>query len=139
MPERKGVVGVGSLEEVVGKEVRRSIRPGAVITSEDVQSLALVRNNDPVTVTSRAGGVSVKREMRSRGNAAKGESVTLVSLDGRERVVARVTGYHEAEIVSPNTRGTNASLDKSGRIRFERSPATAKRAASPQYRVYRRR
>jgi flagella basal body P-ring formation protein FlgA len=67
----------------------------------------LVRANDVVTVYSRVGGVSVRTLMKAREDGALGEAVALTSLDARGRVLARVTGYHEAEVIS--TGGTEAA------------------------------
>ena len=113
-----------SFEEVVGMEALRSLRQGDAILADDVRAVPLVRSSDIVTVYSHAPGISVKRLFKSRGEGTRGDTIMLISLDGQERIAARVTGYHEAEVLGSETPQTTFS-DRTGSIRFRdprRSP-----------------
>ncbi len=106
-------------DEVVGKEAVRTLRPGEPIRPEDVRTVPLVRRNDIVTVYCRAGGIVVRRPFRARDEGARGDVITLVSLDGRETITATVTGYHEAEVVRTGSVVRASYQDATGAIRFE--------------------
>lgn len=87
-----------SVGELIGLETQRTLRPEEVIRRDDVRSVPLIRSNDIVTVYSRRGGIVVKSPMKARSDGAAGETVTLVTLDGRQTIMAVVSGYHEAEV-----------------------------------------
>ncbi|MEX1096411.1 MAG: flagellar basal body P-ring formation chaperone FlgA [Planctomycetales bacterium] len=86
-------------EDVIGRETSRTFRPDEPIDPAGIQTVPLIRSNDIVTVYARQPGVTVKRLMKARGDGSAGDQVTVVTLDGRQQIVARVTGYHEAEAV----------------------------------------
>ena len=79
-----------TVEQALGLETIRTIR-----------KVPLVRSNSIVTVYSRRGGITVRRQMRARGNAAAGETITLVSLKGRDSIVGKVIGRDLPPIVVP--------------------------------------
>jgi flagella basal body P-ring formation protein FlgA len=88
-----------SMEQIVGMETRRALRPGSPIQYTDLRTRPYVRTRDLVTVKARQGGIVVKRTMRSLGTGGLGEAVELVTLDGKDRFTARVTGFHETEFL----------------------------------------
>ncbi len=65
--------------------------------------MALVRRGELVTVTSRRGGISVRVEARSLDEGSLGQSVTVVTLDGKTKYVTRVVAYHEVEVGGATT------------------------------------
>lgn len=87
------------LEDAVGRETTRAILQGQPIAVDDVQSQELVRSNDIVKTYVRKGSITITSYLKARSSAGLGESVTLTTLDGRERILARVIGLHEAEVV----------------------------------------
>ncbi|WP_166830367.1 flagellar basal body P-ring formation chaperone FlgA [Thalassoroseus pseudoceratinae] len=86
---------------VIGRQTKRAIRRGEALEVNDLERVLLVRSRDIVTVTVRSGGITVRREMKSLDDGALGEAITVASLTGRDRLTARVTGVHTAEITSP--------------------------------------
>ncbi|HUG92597.1 MAG TPA: flagellar basal body P-ring formation chaperone FlgA [Planctomycetaceae bacterium] len=86
------------VERLIGQETAQPIRAGQPVRAGDVRSVPLVRNGDIVTVASRRAGIVVRRPMKARGDGGLGEEILLTTLDGRERLSARVTGFHEAEV-----------------------------------------
>jgi flagella basal body P-ring formation protein FlgA len=109
-PAAKGETGIERADALVGREATRTLRPGAPLQHADVVKTPLVRSNDLVTVRVRLPGLTVSRIFRSQGHGAEGEVVNLVALeDPREKVQARVTGWHEAEIVSAEVSSTVSS------------------------------
>ena len=86
------------VERLIDLEMARPVRAGQPVRADEVRSVPLVRSGDIVTVSSRRGGISIRRPMKARGDGALGEEITLTTLDGRERLTARVTGFHEAQV-----------------------------------------
>lgn len=97
---RVGQTGFATAEELIGQETTRPLRPGAPVQPGDLSKVSLIRSNDLVTVKVRSPGLTVSRIFRAQSSGSEGELVNLVSLDdSRDKVQARVTGWHEAEIV----------------------------------------
>jgi hypothetical protein len=71
-------------------------------------------------VSARRPGITVRRQLKTRGDGAVGETVTLVTLDGRQQLLARVTGYHEAEAIGGDGADVGGGLP-TDRVRFVRS------------------
>ncbi len=109
---------VTRLEDALNRETKRSIRQDEPVRTTDIQEVPLVRSNDIVTVISRIGGVTIRAEMKSRDEGTLGETVTLTSLKGRDMVLARVTGLHEAEVISAGPSLSDTLQDATGRIEF---------------------
>ncbi|MEX1230023.1 MAG: flagellar basal body P-ring formation chaperone FlgA [Planctomycetaceae bacterium] len=99
-PSSRRDVDVVRWEEVVGKETVRPLRALAPLTKKDVRRQILVRHNDIVSVTVNIRGIRVSKEFKANAQGGLGETVPLTSLDGRQKITARVTGLHEAEVVT---------------------------------------
>ena len=89
------------VERLIDLELSRPVRAGQPVRADDVRTVPLVRSGDIVTVSSRRGSISIRRPMKARNDGALGEEITLTTLDGRERLTARVTGFHEAQVGVP--------------------------------------
>jgi flagella basal body P-ring formation protein FlgA len=106
--------------QVVGRQTVRATRAGEPLTDELIKETSLVRRGELVSVACRRGGIVVRKEARANEDGALGQTITLVSADGRQRFVARVVAFHETEIVSGDT------PTESG-VRLVQSPAPAER------------
>lgn len=102
-----GTAGVNNPKEVIGHELVRTIRADEVLDPTFMRKTPLVRNQDLVSVYVRNPMFSIQRQFKAKGDAALGETVALVTLDNKESIMARVTGFREAEIVPI---GANDSL-----------------------------
>lgn len=94
----KNQEGITDPRLVIGRELTRTVHQSNVMRSQDLMEVPLVRDNAIVTVYARRGGISVKREMRARGTGGMGDSITLIALEGRDRLAATITGYNQAEV-----------------------------------------
>ncbi len=93
---------VYSLDEALGKEAGRAIRPGDVVTAEDCLAPQMVKRNAVVTIVSAGGGIVVRRQAKALTDARYGEVTEVQLLDSRERLVGRVVGQGElATLGSP--------------------------------------
>lgn len=123
---------------LVGKETRKAIRTGNVVASSDVRSVPLVRANDIVTLVSRSGGIAVQSYARARRDGALGDEIAVQTIEKRELLVGRVTGYHEVEIVTAGSQPSNANARTTATVpgfRFESGPRQGRldgRSAAPQ-------
>ncbi len=95
-----------AMEQIIGMETKHPLRPGKPISMNDLRIKPYVRARDLVSVHARHQGILVKRTMRALGTGGLGEAIELVTLDGKDRFTARVTGYHETEILESNPRLT---------------------------------
>lgn len=84
-------------DHVVGREVVRAVRVNNALSLSDLRNTPLVRRNDLVTVYVRSGAFTLRRVFKARGDGALGDTIELTN-DKGQRVVAKVTAYHEAEI-----------------------------------------
>jgi len=116
MPAQDGQTGLGRSEDLIGQEAARALRPGAPLQPTDLTKTLLVRNNDLVTVRVRARGLSVSRILRAIAGGGEGDVINLVAMENpREKVQARVTGWHEAEIVTPGGERATTPAESSSR------------------------
>lgn len=98
---------------IVGRQATRTLAEGHVFTARDVRPVLMVRTGEIVTARIVGSGFQVSRTMRARGSGGRGDSVTLVSLDGKQTLGATVVDYHECEVGV----GTDAALPSN--VRFE--------------------
>jgi len=92
--------GATRMDDVVGMETKRALRPGAPIRPRDLRKKPYVRARDIVSVSARHGGITVKRTMRALKTGGLGDTIPLTTLSGSDRIEARVTGYHETEVLN---------------------------------------
>lgn len=85
-------------QEMVGKEVRRAIYVGRVISERDLGPPTLIRRNDVVTMVYRSGSLGLRTQGRSLGSGGMGETVEILNLDTRLKVRATITGPNRVEV-----------------------------------------
>lgn len=89
-----------NLPAVVGQETRRTLRPGKTITPHDIRGVPMIRSGELITVYSKVGSVIAQTAAKSGGDGGYGEMIPAVSVVGRERLIVRVAGYHQAFVVT---------------------------------------
>ncbi|WP_298862066.1 flagellar basal body P-ring formation chaperone FlgA [uncultured Gimesia sp.] len=109
---------------VIGRELTRTVHQSNIVRSQDLIKVPLIRDGAIVTVSARRGAISVKREMRARGTGGMGDPITLIALEGRDRLTATIIGYNQAEV---NYRPTNGIQRNSG-IQFISGSSGTKRS-----------
>ena len=96
------------LDEIVNKEAKRSLHADEPIQADDVRNVPLVRANDIVTGIWHSGGIRITGQFKAKGDGGLGDVITIVKLTGQDKLTARVTDVHEAEIVMPIGRSPTA-------------------------------
>lgn len=95
------VAGIEEAREIIGKEATRNLRPNQALQPNDLVDVPLVRKGDIVTAAIRRPGMVIRREFRALTDGALDETVSLVALDdSRDKVSARVVGYHSVSLIS---------------------------------------
>ena len=114
--ELDAAIGVEEPSKLIGQQIVRGVAAGEVVAASDVRPVLLVRSGDVVSLVVRGEGFRITRTMRARSSGARGDGVTLVSLEGRETLAATVSDYQECEIVP-----TTAAVDSVPSIEFRRA------------------
>lgn len=78
------------IEAVVGKELKTSLRAGAVLYGHLLEEPALVQRGDLVTIFARSEHIEVSAPGQARNAGAKGELVQVKNLMSRRIVYGRV-------------------------------------------------
>jgi flagella basal body P-ring formation protein FlgA len=91
---------VSDVSELIGMEVRRSVRAGRPISRSDVGSPILVRRSDLVEIRVIGGGVSVTTNGKAMEEGAESDTIEVETLSPRKRMLARVVQSGLVEIVT---------------------------------------
>ncbi len=100
--------GIPMLEELVGKELKRSARSGMLLRANDVTEPELIKRNATVTLTYNKGRMNLTVKGRALNAAAKGDSVSVLNLISKQVVHGVAAGTGEVEIPSDTARTTVA-------------------------------
>jgi flagella basal body P-ring formation protein FlgA len=110
------------LEDVVGKEVARTLAGGQPIRRDAVRAPLVVRKGEVVTVYARQSGLVVRTTARSRDDGSVGEVITVESLLNRQTFFARASGVQQVEVFAH-------AIDASTTGRETNMPTTSERVA----------
>lgn len=102
------------LSALVGKELTHALAMDRPVGFDDVRQPILIRRNEIVTVISRAGNVTVRREVISRGEAGQGEPLDVEPLTPKRSGRTRhsdlfrviVTGPGEAQVLADSAQAS---------------------------------
>ncbi len=96
-----GNVNVASLTDpaqVLGTEATRDIAPGTVLQAQMFRMMPMVKAGEEVTVTVRAGGLTIVTTGVARGAGALGQVIRVQNRETKSDFLARVTGPNQVEI-----------------------------------------
>jgi flagella basal body P-ring formation protein FlgA len=79
-------------EDVIGMELRRTLRPGEILTPANIKAPALVASGDQVLLVADTGGVRVAMKGEALQEGAAGERVQVRNLSSRRVVEGEVVG-----------------------------------------------
>lgn len=98
--DRPQAVGYTRIDQVVGREAKRPLRPGDVLSDANTAPPLMVERGEEVTVSSGGGGVSVRVRAVAQQAGRQGDLVTVQTLDTAEKFMARVVGERRLAILS---------------------------------------
>jgi flagella basal body P-ring formation protein FlgA len=84
--------------DLEGCRAKLHVSAGTVLTTQMLERIPVIRRGDPVTVTLRMGAVRVTLTGIARGDAAIGDSVTVLNPASKRQLSARATGKGAAEV-----------------------------------------
>ncbi|MEM6410079.1 MAG: flagellar basal body P-ring formation chaperone FlgA [Pseudomonadota bacterium] len=86
-------------EQLIGREVRRTIYVGQVVDPANTKTPRVVSRNQTVTVRYIRNGLEISLSGRAMGNAGVGESITVMNIESRAMINGLVTdqGWVRAE------------------------------------------
>ncbi len=102
------------LEKIIDSQAKRMIPAGAIITSDMIESIPLVRRNQLVTVVYQKGGLEIKLVGKSLNNAGRNEIVRVRNERSKEIFSAKVIDSGKVLVESNTTDTTLASTGTSG-------------------------
>lgn len=88
-----------SLNDVVGMEAARSIRPDTIVQESHVKAPLQVQRGESATVFARTGGITVKSSVVARQDGAMGDLIQVETVDSKEQFTARVSGRRRLEVL----------------------------------------
>ena len=91
-----------SIKEVVGKEAKRVIRQGTVITKELIQPIPVIHRGDVVKVQLRSQGLMLTTSAYAKEEGGVGETVQIEMLKGGKKLKAKVQGPGLVVILQEN-------------------------------------
>ena len=88
-------------EAVMGLSARKPLRAGAAVSGRDLAAARVIAKDDTVSVTYRAGGLSLALQGKALGPAAAGETVRVLNPTSKKIIEAVATGPGRA-VVGPH-------------------------------------
>ena len=95
--------GITDPAEIVGRQAVQPLRSGKAIRANQLKQPVLIKRGETVQVISRSGFVRVRAFFIANRDGRLGETIPLEALDGKERLLATVTGRLKVQIGDGNT------------------------------------
>jgi flagellar basal body P-ring formation protein FlgA len=89
---------IGSLEEVVGKDVKRGIASGTPVLEQQLVPPLLVRRGESVVISAASNIVTVKISGIALADGRLGEQIRIKNLSSTRIVQAKIVGPGQAEV-----------------------------------------
>ncbi len=86
--------------DLIGKTVRRSLRPGTIIRKSDVVKPVMVPKGSYVTMVYETAGITLTATGRATENGSRGEIIRLLNPMSGQSVEARILTAERVEILS---------------------------------------
>lgn len=93
------------MEQLIGKQLKRSISTGLPISSAYVGDPTIIGRNEMVEVESVSGGVTVRTMARSLGSGAVGELIDIETVPTKHRMLATILGPLKVRVAAVSARG----------------------------------
>jgi flagella basal body P-ring formation protein FlgA len=94
--------GLMTLDQLVGKQMKRSSRAGMMMRPSDVTEPEVIRRSDIVTIIFRQGPLSLSVTGQALNAAAKGESVSVLNVATKKIVHGIAIAPGTVEMINTN-------------------------------------
>ena len=81
---------IGSIKDVVGKQVRTAIRANTVVRADLVEKVPLIKSGQMVTIVAENEVMKVSVAGKARGSGAEGDVIMVQNLNSLKEIPARV-------------------------------------------------
>lgn len=81
-----------NIDDLIGKEIKRTVRAGQTITANDVQTQVMVAKGKVVTLNFSKGNIMLSAKGKALENGGLGDSVRVMNLQSKSVVQGTVTG-----------------------------------------------
>ncbi len=102
-----------AITEVIGQQVKRTVRVGSFVRSSDIKSVTLVQRKEVIRVRSAGSGIVLESTARALESGVLGDFIEVRNEVSAKTFRVRVTGLRQAEIVS-TTAAMVAALQEAG-------------------------
>lgn len=84
--------------DLIGKEVKRPLGAGDIITADDVRSRVMVAKGKLITLSFRKGGIMLSAQGKALENGGLGDTVRVMNTQSKSVVQGTVTGPEAVEV-----------------------------------------
>jgi flagella basal body P-ring formation protein FlgA len=84
---------------VEGKQTKREISAGAILTPSFIQEETLIKRGDLVTMVAKYGGIVVTGTGKARGEGSLGDVIVVENPDSKKRFEGEIIGERMVEVV----------------------------------------
>jgi flagella basal body P-ring formation protein FlgA len=84
-----------STSALQGKQVKRPVREGTVISADFIEEPIAVRRGDSITIVANSGGLTVKMQGTALGDGRLGEQISVRNQSSERVIKATVRGQGE--------------------------------------------
>ena len=91
---------VSAADVAIGQTTKGKLRPGQMVTPQDIQPAVVVHKGDLVSVDCLSGSIVLRRTMRALDTARDGETIDLQALTGKNVARARMNGVGRAVMLA---------------------------------------
>jgi len=91
------------LDDLIGKELKRSMSTNQVIRASEAGAQTLVQAGDAVKIVVHTAGIVVETHGRALGSGGQDDLIPVEEADFKGRLTARVIGPREVQVISHGT------------------------------------
>jgi len=102
-------------DDIIGKAVKRSIRPGQAVHQVDLMRPELVRRNDNVTMVYQTAGMVLTVRGKALASGAEGDVIDVTNIQSKRTIQATVIGPGRVSIATITPRAPAAALASNNR------------------------
>ena len=84
---------------VIGKRVKRFIKPGTLLTEEMIEETPLVRKGDRVAIIVESGILTITTPGEARMDGTKGKIIEVINSDSKKKIYAEVLDSGRVKVI----------------------------------------
>lgn len=81
---------VDSLDQVIGKQARRTLEKGTILVQKDLLEPILIKRNDQITIIASFGGVQVQATGKALDSGAKGDWIWVENSSSGQKIKVQI-------------------------------------------------